>query len=241
MLGYLKYLFISALKNSEDKNIYLLIKKILGYYPADLLFYKLALTHKSSQLNNIQCHEKNNERLEYLGDAVLDAVIADFLFHRYKNKDEGFLTKMRSKMVNRNFLGNLAKKLELDEFVHFNNKPSVQNKNICGNAFEALIGAVFLDKGYKKTKKIIIHNIIGKFIDLEELIDTEYNYKSVLIEWGQKYKKEITFTTEEESLTPPCFFSSAMIDGIIFGEGKGGCKKEAEQNAAGQALINIKE
>ena len=173
-------------------NISRSLKNIFGFRPKNLHLYKLAFRHKSANkdVNGIKI---NNERLEYLGDAVLSSIIADFLFKKFPYKGEGFLTEMRSKIVCRSNLEKLSRKLALDKLIE--SSPDIMSaaKSVRGDAFEAFIGAMYLDKGYKFTRKIIIKRVINIHIDIDDLELTETNFKSRLIEWAQKEKKEVDF------------------------------------------------
>lgn len=168
------------------------LKNIFGFRPKNLHLYKLAFRHKSANkdVNGIKI---NNERLEYLGDAVLSSIVADYLFKKFPYKGEGFLTEMRSKIVCRSNLEKLSRKLALDKLIE--SSPDIMSaaKSMMGDAFEAFIGALYLDKGYKFTKKVIIKRIINIHIDIDDLEHTETNFKSRLIEWAQKEKKEVDF------------------------------------------------
>ena len=173
-------------------------------------------------------------------NAVLGSVIADFLFTKYPNENEGFLTQMRSKIVKRNFLNSLAKEIGLNKLLisHINNNNN--KKHIYGDALEAFIGAVYFDRGYEFTRKYIINVLIDKHVDLDLLVKTNTNYKSQLIEWTQKYKKELSIDTDNNPLNKEVFISYVRIEKEIAGFGEGKSKKEAEQNAAGQALLSLK-
>ena len=184
----------------------------------------------------------NNERLEYLGDAILDAVIADYLFKKFPRKKEGFLTQMRSKIVKRSHLDFLARNLGIDLMVVSNTQRNPYKKHIYGDAFEALIGAIYLDKGYLYTHKYIVNYILKNFVNLEELLTKETDYKSRLIEWGQKNKVMISFETSEEYAEveqAPTFVSQVKMNDQGLGTGTGKSKKEAEQLAAEQAYNNV--
>jgi ribonuclease III len=217
------------------KKIYKDLSKLLGYIPQKWEIYELAFIHRSASVLLTDGRTVNNERLEFLGDAVLDAVIADFLFSQYPHKDEGFLSKMRSKIVKRKHLNSLAIKIGVNKLIVSNSINYNGGKHICGNAFEALVGAVYLDKGYTKTRKFIIDNILAAHIDLEELEHRETDYKSRIIEWAQKSRTEISFDNQEEYSghdRVPVFVSRILVAGQLMGQGRGASKKEAEQNAA---------
>jgi len=214
----------------------------LGFIPGNKNLYELAFIHRSASLVLSNGSTVNNERLEFLGDAILDAVVAEYLFSAFPKKDEGFLSKMRSKIVKRNHLNSLAINLGIEKLVVTNAINQNGGKHICGNAFEALIGAVYLDKGYKKTKKFIINKILNEQIDLVELETKETDYKSRIIEWAQKRRTEVSFENQEEYTEndrSPIFISRIIVTNQLIGQGKGSSKKEAEQNAAEEAFANV--
>ncbi len=226
---------------SSKKELYSSIKKLTGFYPSNISLYEEAFIHKSASSKDADGNIINNERLEFLGDSILDSIIAEHLCNNYPNQNEGFLTTMRSKLVNREFINDLAKKIGLKNLV-VSNMRTTYNTNILGNVFEAFIGAIYLDKGYSKTKKFFITKVIKEYIDLDEIENRETNFKSKLIEWCQKNKKEISFiSSEKTSETPskPVFISKVEVDNYTYGAGKGFSKKEAEQKAAKQALRKL--
>ncbi len=218
----IKYFFYK-----KERNFFLFLKDIIGFYPRKLSIYKLAFLHKSVA-------SKNNERLEFLGDAILSSVVADFLYKKFPYKKEGFLTKIRSRIVSRNNLNFLAKKLKLYKFMTFLNVKD--SKNIYGNTLEALIGAIFIDKGYEKTKKFIIKKIIDKYIDLNEIQKKDINFKSQLLELVQKNKKEMFFETKLYIFEKNKFISKVFVNNEELGIGFGSSKKEAEQKASKESL-----
>lgn len=214
------------------------LKRILGFLPRNLKLYQLAFVHKSASnivFNNIKV---NNERLEFLGDAILDSMVAEYLFHRFPEKEEGFLTQTRSKIVNRDNLNIIAIKLGIGDMII--SKMSGENhKSVYGDALEALIGALFLDKGYRKTKKVVLERIIQSAGNINKLLEKETDFKSRIIEWGQKNKKPVNFASFEETdenTNLPIFVVHLILGDEIAGRGSGNSKKEAEQNAARQAL-----
>jgi len=228
----------------EDKELYYKIKAIFGYSPRNIGLYKLALVHKSASIILSKGKKVNNERLEYLGDAVLDAIVADYLFDQFPNQKEGFLTKMRSKIVSRISLNQLALNIGLDKIIVSQNSIQPGQKNIYGNTFEALIGAMFLDRGYQFTSDRIISKILEKYIDVDELQTIETDYKSRIIEWSQKNRCTLKFQNKEipsENSSSPNFHATIYINDIAAGEGFGSSKKEAEQNAAMEALAKSDE
>jgi ribonuclease-3 len=172
---------------AKDKEFYSLLKKQLKISPDNQKLYELAFLHRSASITLSDGSIVNNERLEFLGDAIIDAVVADYLFRKFPNEREGFLTRMRSRIVNRAHLDSIASQMGLVEAVksYATNTETVK-KRICGEAFEALIGAMYLDKGYEKTHKYITGHVLKNFINMEQLILTETDFKSRLIEWGQK-------------------------------------------------------
>lgn len=218
------------------------IHEILGFRLRNFKLYEIALIHKSASHRLPDGTFIHNERLEYLGDAILGAVVAEYLFSKFPEKDEGFLTEMRSKIVNRDTLNRLAIKIGLEQLI-VSNVTDDNSHNLKGDALEALIGAIFLDLGYKKTKKLLIKNIIKKHVNLNYLQKTETNFKSKIIEWSQKSKQEVLFESfeevSEENRANPTFVSHLIILDKVIGTGKGNSKKEAEQKAAKQALSII--
>jgi ribonuclease-3 len=227
----------------KDKESYLRFYQILGFYPRDIRIYEQALLHKSSSIKSDKGRLLNNERLEFLGDAVLDTVVADILYHRFEGKREGFLTNTRSKIVSRETLNRVAEEIGLLGLVKFNTRQSAHNNYMGGNAFEALIGAIYLDKGYEVCKQFIENRIIGKYIDVEKISRKEVNFKSKLIEWSQKNRMELSFVLLEQGydeFNSPTFESEVIIEGIHAGKGKGYSKKESQQVAAQESLNMIK-
>ena len=233
--------FFSA-TNSSDRSLLKALKHILGYTPRKLSLYKKALRHKSAAKEIIHGMKDSNERLEYLGDAVLDAVIAHYLFQKFPYKDEGFLTKMRSKIVSRDYLNELAIELGIDRYVESNLEHSNKSTSVNGNALEALIGAVYLDKGYRFAKRLVYRRIIKEYIDIDALIATETDYKSKVIEWGQKEKVGVQFKVQEDASAPAneVFQANVLISRKKVATGKGSSKKKAEQIASKIAWEQIR-
>lgn len=215
------------------------LKNLLGFVPGNLSLYRLAFRHKSVAQAVKKNIKNSNERLEFLGDAVLGSVVAEVLFKLYPYEDEGFLTELRSKIVNRGNLNQLARKLGFEQLIQYDNRMvnSTRQSSLLGDAFEALIGAVYLDKGYDFTKNFLINHIIKSHIDIHKLEQTETNFKSKLIEWCQRHGKDITFELIEnkEGESNKLFTVQAIIDGEIMGAGKEFNKKNAEKLAAEKA------
>lgn len=195
----------------KDKEPYLCFYRMLGFYPRNIDIYQQALLHKSSSVKE-KGHLLNNERLEFLGDAILDAIVADIVYKKFEGKREGFLTNTRSKIVQRETLNRVAVEIGLDKLIKYTTRQSSHNSYMCGNAFEALIGAIYLDRGYRACKKFMEERIIGKYLNLEKISRKEVNFKSKLIEWSQKNKFEVEFQiagqTVDESQNPILRLSS---------------------------------
>lgn len=209
----------------------------IGFVPNNRSLYKLALLHKSASRVTANGVVLNYERLEFLGDAVLGAIVAELLYKFFPNKDEGFLTRVRSKVVSRESLNDLAIHIGLDKAVVAKSDIS-RNKHIYGDVFEAFIGAMFLDQGFMNTKRFIEKFIFPNFFDIHDLVTVDTNYKSRLIEWGQKTKVDVQLTTEERRSRRNRFYCIITINGEEKGKGEGTSKKEAEQNAA-RTVIRI--
>ena len=177
----------------KDKEPYLCFYRILGFYPRNIELYQQALLHKSSSVKSGKGRLLNNERLEFLGDAVLDAVVADIVYQKFEGKREGFLTNTRSKIVQRETLNQVAVKIGLDKLIKYTTRQSSHNSYMCGNAFEALVGAIYLDRGYEACKRFMEERIIRPYLNLDTVSRKEVNFKSKLIEWSQKNKFEVVF------------------------------------------------
>jgi ribonuclease-3 len=234
-------------KNKElllppDRKFVKILKTILGFRPGRIDYYHKAFIHKSATKIYPTGQSINNERLEYLGDAILDAIIAEYLFDKFPFRDEGFLTQMRSKIVNRENLNFLALKLGINQLVISNTANSI-HKFIYGDALEALIGALYIDKGYRRTKKVVINRIIKDHINVKKLISLETDFKSRIIEWGQKNKTLVNFESagqpDENNKNHITFISHLFIGDELKGQGVGYTKKEAEQNASKQAIEHL--
>ena len=236
--------FIDSLRLpfQKDKIFRKQLYAIFGFYPHQLEVYRIAFAHKSHVYRNQKGRSYNNERLEFLGDAILEAVVSDIVFHHFERRPEGFLTSTRSKIVQRSTLNRLARDLGIDSLIRMP-KHRGHNSYIGGNAFEALVGAAYIDRGYKCCKWFITHKIIGKLLDLDGVANKEVNFKSKLLEWCQKNKIEQNFQDTEASeadTASPVFHSKVKIEGLMAGEGKGYSKKESQQVAAREALTKLR-
>jgi ribonuclease-3 len=216
---------------------------MLGFYPHDIRIYEQALLHRSSSVKSNQGRLVNNERLEFLGDAILDAVVGDIVYQKFEGKREGFLTNTRSKIVSRESLNHVAEQIGLSKLIKFSIRHASHNSYMGGNAFEALVGAIYLDRGYAYCKDFMENRIIGQYMDLNKVSRKEVNFKSKLIEWSQKNKVTIVFDLIDQSLdefNSPIFESEVLIEGIHACKGKGYSKKESQQIAAHETLNRIK-
>ena len=227
----------------KDRESYLCFYRMLGFYPHDIRYYEQALLHKSFSARMDNGRLFNNERLEFLGDAVLSAVVGDIVYQQFEGKREGFLTNTRSKIVSRESLNQVADQIGLSKLIKFTARHSTHNSYMGGNAFEALIGAIYLDRGYDYCMDFMQNRIIGQYIDLNQVSKKETNFKSKLIEWSQKNKVEMVYQLVEQSLdefNSPVFVTEVLLEGIHAGQGKGYSKKESQQIAAHEALNKIK-
>lgn len=229
-------------RSKEDKQIYSGLKSILNFRPGNFELYKLALRHRSAATEIRDGFRNSNERLEFLGDAILGAVIADLLFKKYPYKDEGFLTKMRSKLVSRAHINQLSQKLGIDRLIEFNIEVGRPSGSMRGDALEALIGAVYIDKGFKRAEKFIL-NLFLVHVDLEEVQHRDLDFKSRLVEWTQKERKKLSFEIASEvgKGFHKLYTINAVIDDVVYGTGAGHSKKAAEQAAAEKAFERIEE
>lgn len=219
----------------ENRHYYKIIYDIFGICPNNIELYKLALIHRSASVFLPDGTTINNERLEFLGDAVLESIISEYLFIEFPYKSEGFLTQLRAKIVSRQTLNKLCANIGLSKHIISNAAGSVIQKHINGDALEAMIGAIYLDKGYYTANRTIITKILYKHLDMENMTDTETDFKSRMIEWCQKSKQKIYFNTlhtENSTAQNPQFKSIIMIDDSEVGYGFGSSKKEAEQKAS---------
>lgn len=220
---------------SDDKELTMRLRPILGFTPARLSLFKTAFYHKS--MTNETPGRPTNERLEYLGDAILSTIVAEYLFKKYPNKDEGFLTKMRSKIVKRQTLNEVADNMGLDVILSEYSLGKMSSAML-GNALEALVGAIYIEFGYEKTKNYVIRNILMKYLDINDLETRDDNHKSQLLEWCQKNGKDIQFTTLSKFKVDKrdCFKVAVVVDGNEMATAEDFNKKSAEQLAASRAI-----
>ena len=201
-----------------DKHFYAAIDDMFGFVPNNIELYKVALIHKSASVELEDGSHINNERLEFLGDAVLECVSSDYLFIEFPDKNEGFLTQLRSKMVSRQTLNEVAKRIGLDDYVITHSSNNLSQKHIYGDAFEAMMGAIYLDKGYDFANRLLINDIFGRYLSLDDVLRSETDFKSRLIEWCQKNHHTIHFVTSHDktySSTHPFFYSKVLIDNDV--------------------------
>ncbi|WP_424041227.1 ribonuclease III [Prevotella pallens] len=227
----------------KEKELYLSLYNIIGVLPHNLSFYKTALLHKSVARRNDKGKPVNNERLEFLGDAILDAIVGDIVYEHFPGKREGFLTNTRSKIVQRETLNKLANDLGITRLILSSGHSQSHNSYLGGNAFEALVGALYLDHGYTACMKFMKKQILGELINIDKVAYKEVNFKSKLIEWTQKHKiclefKPLSFGKDKEG--SPTFSFQVVLEGIACGEGSGYSKKESQQEAAKVTLQYIR-
>jgi len=232
--------FLSRGKSEEELLRIKFIIDYFGYRPKSINYFNLALSHRSSDIKDEQ---ESNERLEFLGDAILDAVVAEYLFKKFPGNDEGYLTKLKSKVVNRKTLAYIGEKMQIRSVLSFNQSRNLNIPALEGNAFEAIVGAIYLDGGYEAAKKSLQHHVLRKFVDLNKLLEEEIDFKSRLIIWCQKKRMKIEFIVEDEKHVHGSweYVVQVQINKREFGKGRAGSKKQAEQLAAKQTLELIGE
>jgi len=239
-----KRLFLSLRRDyRRNRRYYALLKSLFGLTPNNIELYKLALVHRSSSVYADDGTAVNNERLEFLGDAILEAIVSDYLFIEYPDRNEGFLTQLRSKIVSRTSLNDIAVRIGLDRHVIVQYSNNHIQKHLYGDALEAMIGAIYLDKGYEYVNRLVIDRIIGGTLNLDKMTQVETDFKSRLIEWCQKQKFPIVFDTipsEHYHDHTPLFASRIEVACQEVGFGEGYSKKEAEQTAAQAAMSKIR-
>lgn len=227
-----------------DKEFRTALYGIMGFYPHNVEIYRIAFAHKSQEYKSKKSGDRplNNERLEFLGDAVLETVVSDIVYHRFQNKREGFLTNTRSKIVSRESLGRIAKEIGLERLIQSHTYSRSHNSFIAGNAFEALMGAIYLDRGFGYAFRFFEKKIIEQQLNLENVAQKEVNFKSKLLEYCQKNRLKIVFKDKQDAEKPnsPAFSTSIVIEGLFTADGKGYSKKEAHQSAAREALLRMR-
>lgn len=227
----------------KDKELYSSLYAILGFYPRHIDNYKMALMHKSIMHRNSKGKPVNNERLEFLGDAILDAIVGDIVYHHFPGKREGFLTNTRSKLVQRDTLNKLSQEMGIDQLILSNGHSASHNSYLGGNAFEALVGAIYLDKGYKGCMDFMQQRILGKMINIDKLAYKEVNFKSKLLEWSQKNRVNVSFellSQKVDSNGSPMFDYRVVIEGVNGCNGQGYSKKESQQLASKLTLEKLR-
>jgi len=232
--------FLSTKKSPEDLFLIKFIINHFGYRPSTLTHFKLAVSHRSGDIKE---DIESNERLEFLGDAILDAVVAEYLFKKFPGNDEGYLTKLKSKVVNRKTLAYIGEKMQIRAVLNYNQSRNLNISSLEGNAFEAIIGAIYLDGGFEAAKKSLQNHVLRKFVDLNKLLEEEIDFKSRLIIWCQKKRMKIDFVVIDEQHIHGAweYEVSIQINKRDFGRGKANSKKQAEQVAAKQTLELIGE
>ena len=228
----------------KEKELFSSLKDILGFYPHNIDLYKQALLHKSMGRRNEKGRPLNNERLEFLGDAVLSAVVGDIVFRHFDGKREGFLTNTRSKLVSRNTLGKLAQEMGIDQLVKSSDHSTSHNSYKNGNAFEALVGAIYLDRGYDACMRFVEKRILAQVINIDKVAYKEVNFKSKLLEWSQKNRVRMEFRdleqTKDSQTGSPVFTTQVFIEGVEGCKGTGFSKKESHQNASKETLQRLR-
>jgi len=227
----------------KDKELYLSLYEIIGFYPHNIELYKTALLHKSIARRNEKGKPVNNERLEFLGDAILDAVVGDIVFQHFPGKREGFLTNTRSKLVQRETLNKLAQEMGINQLILSNGRSSSHNSYMGGNAFEALVGAIYLDRGYNACMRFMKKRILAQMINIDKVAYKEVNFKSKLIEWSQKNRVNMDFKSLEEKKDKngsPYFTYQVVLEGVEGCTGSGFSKKESQQQASKLTLERLR-
>lgn len=227
----------------KEKELYSSLYDIIGFYPHDISFYKLALMHKSVMRRNAKGKPVNNERLEFLGDAILDAIVGDIVYQHFPGKREGFLTNTRSKLVQRDTLNKLAQEMGINQLILSSGHTSSHNSYMGGNAFEALVGAIYLDQGYNACMRFMNKRILAQMINIDKVAYKEVNFKSKLIEWSQKNKVRLSYEQvlqEKDKNGNPIFEFKVVLEGVEGCSGRGFSKKESQQLASKLTLDKLK-
>lgn len=237
LLDYIKLPF------RKDKELYFSIQRIVGFYPHHIDYFKQALMHKSIGKRNAKGRPVNNERLEFLGDAILDAVVGDIVYRHFEGKREGFLTNTRSKIVQRETLNRLAREMGVNELIVSSGHSSSHNSYVGGNAFEALIGAIYLDRGYDACMHFMEKRVLNELINIDKVAYKEVNFKSKLLEWSQKNRVKIDYKLVEQKSDEkgsPVFIYQVVIEGVEGESGTGYSKKESQQQASKLTLQRLR-
>ena len=227
----------------KEKALYRSFYSIMGFYPHDISYYKEAIMHRSALAHDGGGKPLNNERLEFLGDAILDATVGDIVFRHFSKSPEGFLTNARSKIVQRETLGHVSEQLGLHKLIRSNSHSNSHNSYMAGNALEALVGAIYLDRGYDYCMRFLETRILGPLINIDKIARKEVNFKSRMLELCQKHRLKLEFKTlneEKDKQGAPFFRSKVTIEEHDMGIGKGYSKKESQQQACKNALNNLK-
>ena len=227
----------------KEKELFSALYRIMGFYPHDISLYKQALLHKSVGRRNEKGRPQNNERLEFLGDAVLDAVVGHIVYRHFEGKREGFLTNTRSKLVSRDTLGKLAQEMGIPQLIHTASRGNAHNSYMSGNAFEALVGAIYLDRGYSACMRFMERRILNQLINIDKVAYKEVNFKSKLLEWSQKNRVKMEFRDLEQTRdenNSPVFTTQVFIEGLEGSKGTGYSKKESQQKAAKDTLQRLR-
>ena len=227
----------------KDKKLKKAVEHIIGQKPSNIMLYRLAFMHSSVSKETVaKGYKESNERLEFLGDSVLGMITAEYLFKKFPFKDEGFLTEIRSRMVSRESLNGVARKIGLDKLVEYdgNRRTVLARTSMYGDALEALIGAIYLDKGFQFTRKFIVKSILTQHFDIDTVVSNNPNFKSLVIEWAQREGKQIRFDISEEGAKHNKEFTATIyVDDDFFALGQGYSKKKAEQTAAMKACEKL--
>ena len=227
----------------KEKELFSALYNIFGFYPRNIELYKTALLHKSSSRRNEKGRPMNNERLEFLGDAILDAVVGDIVYQHFPGKREGFLTNTRSKLVQRETLGKLAKEMGIDQLIKSSGHTSSHNSYMGGNAFEALVGAIYLDRGYDACMQFMQKRILNQLINIDRVAYREVNFKSKLLEWSQKNRVKMEFqlvSQQNDKGNSPVFCYMVMLENVEGCTGTGYSKKESQQLASKLTLEQLR-
>jgi ribonuclease-3 len=240
-VSFINKYFLIHFSSKSEKDFYNKVTQITGISPSNISLYKLAISHASAAKENSSGTKNSYERLEFLGDSVLGTIVAEYLFKKFPYKNEGFLTDIRSRIVNRDSLNAVGKKMGLNLIAKYSGKVNLSHKSLYGDVLEALIGAIYLDKGFDFCKKFVITKILDRHFDINDVITSTTNFKSVLIEWSQKNSRTLLFTISHESgdMHNKEFTATISIDGKEISSGMGTSKKRAEQAAAEKACSSL--